>query len=225
MEKLLIWDIDGTLIDCKGTGRRAMDKTFKKLFDIHDGFSNVSMAGSLDWHIVRNALDINKIVQEDIAEFLKEYSITLEEELKFNNCMEILPGIKEILDNTKNHEHVYHALGTGNCEQGARIKLFHLGLDTYFQIGGYGDENILRWQVIEKVINKAKDYYKVNFYNENVYVVGDTPKDIECGKKLGVRSIAVATGAYNYKELLNCSPDYIFDNFESFSDFISIILK
>lgn len=224
MNKLLIWDIDGTLIDSKGSGRRAMDKTFQNLYKVENGFDKISMSGRLDWQIVMDALKKHKVEDEDVASFLCEYGKTLMEELKCNNCARIFPGVKEILDITANNTDVYHALGTGNCEKGAILKLAHLKLDTYFEIGGFGDEDLERWQVIDRVILKAKDYYDVDFKKENIYVIGDTSLDIECGKKNGVKTIAVATGSCSYEELLQYSPSYIFQSFERCSDFLSVIL-
>ncbi|SKC84104.1 HAD family hydrolase [Maledivibacter halophilus] len=222
---LLIWDIDGTLIDCKGLGRKAMDKAFLNLYRKEKAFKDVSMAGRLDFQIVKNAFEINKILDNNIVGFFDKYEEMLKEELKDNTSSRILPGIDEILEITSSEENLYHILGTGNCEKGARLKLSHLGLDKYFHIGGFGDEDIERWEAIEKAIGKAKDFYEIDFEKKNIYVIGDTPFDVECGKILGVRTVAVATGRYSYEELSRCKPDYIFYNFEVFEDFLSIIRK
>jgi len=222
-KKLLIWDIDGTLIDCMGSGRRAMDKTFHKLFGIENGFQNIKMAGRLDWQIVNDAIKHHSIENFDIDIFFKEYEKILKDELKSNQCGKILPGILEILENTSGKENIYHVLGTGNCQEGAKLKLSHLGIDTYFKLGGFGNNNLKRWQMIEKVIREAKEYFNVNFSPKDIYVIGDTVFDIECGKKLGVKSIAVATGSCEYEVLAKSSPDYIFKNFERASEFINFI--
>ncbi len=222
--KLLIWDIDGTLIDSMGSGRRAMDKTFLRLYNIENAFEKVNMAGRLDWQIVSDAIKINQVKENNIENFLLQYGKILNDELKNNNCGQILPGIKDILESTLPNKNMYHALGTGNCEQGARLKLSHLGLNTFFEIGGFGDDDLNRWQLIDKVINQAEKYYGVYFKNKDIYVIGDTPADIECGKILGVKSIAVATGAYKYDDLLKEKPDYIFRNFHSFSELLEVII-
>lgn len=220
---LLIWDIDGTLIDCKGLGRRAMDKAFLNLYKKEQGFRNVSMAGRLDFQIVKKAFEINKVLDNNIIGFFDKYEEVLKEELRINNSSRILPGINEILEGTSQDKNLYHVLGTGNCEKGARLKLSHLGLDKYFQTGGFGDEDVERWEIIEKAINKAKDFYHIDFQKKNIYVIGDTPLDIECGEILGVKSVAVATGGYSFDDLKNCNPDYIFHSFETFRDFLTII--
>ena len=79
------------------------------------------------------------------------------------------------------------------------------------------------WDPTEKAIKKAEDYYTIAFEKENVYVIGDTPRDIECGKILKIKSVAVATGGYSYNDLLKYDPDYIFNNFEVFEEFLDIL--
>lgn len=222
-KKLLIWDIDGTLINSKGCGRKAMDKAFWRRYNIKEGFKNVSIAGRLDWQIVKDALKNNKIIEENIREFFNIYGEMLKYELEANTSPEILPGVKEFLDYTYRDENIYHAVGTGNCEIGAKLKLSHLGLDHYFEIGGFGDEELERWELIDKVVKKAEEYYNISFRKENIYVIGDTPRDIESGKKIGVKSVAVATGVYKFDELLKYEPDYIYNNLVEFKSFLKVL--
>lgn len=220
---LLIWDIDGTLIDSKGLGRKAMDKAFFNLYNIREGFKDVNMAGRLDSRIVKKAFMINRIVDSNLVSFFDKYEENLKQELKSNTSSRVLPGINEILEWTSQQENLFHVLGTGNCERGARLKLSHLGLDKYFKIGGFGDEDAERWEIIKKAIENAQSFYKTDFKKENIYVIGDTPLDIECGKILEIKSIAVATGGYGYEDLLECEPDYIFQSFEVFEEFLSLL--
>lgn len=220
---LLIWDIDGTLIDSKGSGRRAMDMAFTHLYNVPEGFEKVIMAGRLDSQIVKNAFEINKIAEENFASFFDKYEEMLNEELKYNTSSKVLPGINEILETTLKEKNLFHVLGTGNCERGARLKLSHLELNKYFSIGGFGDEDAERWEIIKKAVDEAKVFYKVDFQKKNIYVIGDTPLDIECGKILGLKSVAVATGWSSYEDLKKCKPDYLFQSFEDFEDFLSIL--
>jgi phosphoglycolate phosphatase-like HAD superfamily hydrolase len=221
--KLLIWDIDGTLIDSKGSGRRAMDNTFLHLYNIEEGFKEVNMAGRLDYRILKNALEINDIKEENMARFFEKYEEMLKQELSLNTSSRVLPGINEIFDTTLNQKNLFHVLGTGNCERGARLKLLHLGLNKYFKIGGFGDEDAERWEIIEKAVEEAKDFYKIDFLEKDIYVIGDTPLDIECGKILGLKSVAVATGWSSYEDLKKFEPDYLFKSFEDFEEFLSIL--
>lgn len=222
---LLIWDIDGTLIDSKGSGRRAMDKAFSSLYNIQEGFKKVNMAGRLDSQIVKNAFMINEIEEDNIPRFFDKYEEMLKEELKYNTTSQVLPGINEILETTLKEKNLFHVLGTGNCERGARLKLSHLGLNKYFEIGGFGDEDAERWEIIKKAVDEAKSFYEVDFRKKDIYVIGDTPLDIECGKILGFKSVAVSTGWFSYEDLEKYEPDYIFQSFEAFEEFLSILTK
>lgn len=209
---LLIWDIDGTLMSSKGIGRRAMDSTFKRLYDIESGFKNVEMSGRLDYQIIRDAHDNHSIPSYDLSRFYEAYEIELKDEIKSDTKASVLAGIIDILE--RNNENIYHILGTGNCEIGARLKLSHVGLDHYFRVGGFGDEDKDRWQIIEKGYNLARSYYNIDFKKSNTYVIGDTPHDINCAKRMGVKSIAVATGSHSYKELEKYDSDYLLDKMD-----------
>ncbi len=223
--KLLIWDIDGTLISSKGCGRRAMDKTFATLYNIENGFDNITMAGRLDYSIVKDAFINNNIAFNDISKFLNKYENILREELNVHPSPLILPGVLDILTKTSEYSNVFHVLGTGNCEVGARLKLSHLGLDKFFEIGGFGDDDLQRWEIIQRAITNAEHHYKMKFANNDIYVIGDTPADIECGKRLNVRSVAVATGSYDYEELIQYSPDYLLYDLTEIKVFLELIAE
>jgi phosphoglycolate phosphatase-like HAD superfamily hydrolase len=172
---------------------------------------------------VKKAFEINEITEDNINIFFDKYEEMLKEELKCSETSEILPGINEILEGTLKQKNLFHILGTGNCEKGARLKLSHLGLNKYFKIGGFGDEDCERWEIIKKAIEKAKSFYNIDFKKRNTYVIGDTPLDIECGKILELKSVAVATGGYSYEELNKYKPDHLFQSFEAFEEFLSIL--
>ncbi len=201
-----------------------MDEAFYELYNIKEGFKDVSMAGRLDSQIIKKAFELNKIDEKNFVSFLDKYEEMLKKVLKNNTSPRILPGVNEILKHSYEKESLFHVLGTGNCERGARLKLSHLGLDKHFKIGGFGDEDSHRWQIIKKAIEQAEGYYEIDFHKENIYVIGDTPLDIECGKILHIKSVAVATGGYSYHDLVQCDPDYIFDSFEGFEEFLDILI-
>lgn len=209
---LLIWDIDGTLMNSMGIGRRAMNNTFKTLYNIDNGFDQVSMAGRLDYQIVKNAHKYHKINEYDVDNFYKTYESELRKELSCDYSAVVLPGVKKILDTKV--DNLYHILGTGNCQIGAKLKLSHVGIGHYFDIGGYGDEDVDRWQIIEKAYREAEDFYHINFDKNNIYVIGDTPHDIECAKKLGFKSIGVSTGFHSMERLKECKADYVLEELD-----------
>ncbi|WP_053956503.1 HAD family hydrolase [Inediibacterium massiliense] len=220
---LVVWDVDGTLIDAKDCGREALNRTFYKIFGIENGFRGVSLSGRLDACIVEDALKQNNISYANMDLFFDTYVKILEDVIKNKKYIQILPGIKEILQ-CENQDHIFHILGTGNIERGARIKLKAHEIDEYFLLGGFGDDKVQRWQMVQKAIEKAQKFKEINYLNENIYVIGDTTKDIYCAKKLGVRSIAVSTGSDTKEELFKDEPDYLFENLGDIQKFFDLFL-
>lgn len=221
---LMIWDVDGTLIDSRSCGRKAMDKAFDVLFGIENAFMGIKMAGRLDAMIVRDAMENKGIAEQDrIKLFFDTYCEILEHMLASGeDYVQILPGIQEIFQNQDHPHNLCHVLGTGNIERGARIKLKPHDLNKYFPVGGFGDVVLERWQMIHQAIENAQVYHGLEYEKENIYVVGDTPLDIECGKILGVKSIAVATGGHTLEALMEHAPDYLFTDLGDREKFFEI---
>ncbi|TCO72261.1 HAD family hydrolase [Marinisporobacter balticus] len=221
-EILIVWDIDGTLINSRGCGREAMEKAFHTMFGVENGFTDIKMAGRLDAMIVKDAFQKNNIIDADISLFFDTYCNILTDLLKVETYIEVLPGVKKILEYGSENYNFFHALGTGNLEKGARIKLESHDLNKYFQTGGFGDEALERWNIIHKAVENAQEFKGITYDYDNIYVIGDTPLDIECGKILGIKSIAVCTGAHGAEELIKHRPDYMFENLGNIVRFLSI---
>jgi len=219
---LMIWDIDGTLINPRGSGRQAMNKAFHAVYGVENAFEGISMSGRLDGVIVRDAFNKYNVSESEIYSFYNAYCKVLEETMLFENPIELLPGVEGILTNNENLNKVYHVLGTGNLEKGARIKLSAHNLNRFFPTGGFGDEKLERWEIISKAITEAEKSFELKFEKANIYVIGDTPFDIECGKVLGVNSIAVATGSHSLEELLKHGADYTFESLMDTKRFLSV---
>lgn len=222
MDYLLIWDVDGTLIKMKGIGKKSLDKAFYELYSIENAFSNIDMAGRLDKVILEEAFRVHNLDKGSLAKFREKYAEVLEVEVKKIKTSIACPGIIELLEALSEKENIYNVIGTGNMEKGARSKLSIDNLNRFFPLGAFSEEETERWQLIEKAISNAKDYFGIDFKNENIYVIGDTPRDIECGKKLKVKTIGVATGSYTCDDLLACGADYVFETFENKESFLKI---
>lgn len=218
---LMIWDIDGTLINPKGTGRSAMNKAFLYAYGIHNAFDDIEMSGRLDAIIVKDAFNKHHIADQDIQLFYDAYCNMLRIIVDKEKIIETLPGVKNILDTKQDYE-IIHTLGTGNMKDGARIKLEAQDLNKYFSTGGFGDEGLQRWEIILKAIEEAEKCTQIKFDKDDIYVIGDTPLDIECGKILGIKTIAVATGSHSYEELFQHDPDFIFKTLENTAEFFKI---
>jgi phosphoglycolate phosphatase-like HAD superfamily hydrolase len=223
---LLLFDIDGTLLDMKGSGREASNKTLEKYFGIKNAFNSVPMMGRTDKYIWKMVCEKNNIPLKVFKKLkkliLKDYYKFLKEELKKRKNVMVYPGLKEILNYCSKNGH-YLGLLTGNFKKSAYIKLEHFGLDKYFQVGGFGDDNEQRTKVAELAIKRAKKYFKKNFNNKEIFIIGDTPFDIECAKATNTISVAVATGGYSYNELKLFKPDFLFNSLENYKEFIKII--
>lgn len=208
MNILLIWDIDGTLINCKGVGRKAMNDAFLKMYGVESGFDCVSMSGRLDERIVRDAMSIHGVSENNLEAFYKAYGESLLEQMEAHQP-HVLEGVKAILEETNLSGRVLNTVGTGNCKVGADMKLQFTGLKDYIRFGSYGSDHDERWALIEEVIHKANDLKGERFDKDRIFVIGDTPRDILAGQKNNVRTIALETGGFNKADLLEYSPDYI----------------
>ncbi|MGE5327940.1 MAG: HAD family hydrolase [Deltaproteobacteria bacterium] len=207
---LLMWDVDGTLIRSEGLGKRAFEYAFEILTGIKNACSGINLGGKVDIGIYKEMCEAFNVKAVEDEEFIKVYTRALEEIVKDKCTMKINPNIVFLLETLESKKGVYNVLGTGNIEKGARLKLSPVDLNKYFKTGGFGDNETERWRIIKGGIRKSEELFGVKFENENIFVIGDTPRDIECAKKVGVRSIAVATGNFSEAELKESKPDFVF---------------
>lgn len=221
--KLILWDIDGTLLHCGSNGTQALNETFLRLYNIGDAFSGAAIGGALDSIILENAMERFNIDKQDKEKILTLYIQVLEDILEKNDKKKILPGVKEILEYINTRRHIYGCLLTSNFKAGADAKLKSLGLLKYFSTGGYGDISGEKWHAAADAVNRTEQYYGIRFKKENIYIIGDTWYDIECARKLGAKSIAVATGWMSYEQLAEHQPDHIFKDLADYRELIRII--
>jgi len=220
---LLIWDIDGTLISCKGSGKRAMTQAFELFYGVADGFSEVNMAGRVDYSILEEACFKHGVNFAEVDDFYKMYADHLEKDMITNEKKIIFKGVEDILNATHSSDGFVNIIGTGNCELGAWLKLKQMNLDDYFEVGGFGTHYPNRDNVIKSAINLAREHYELPFDDlDRIYIIGDTPADISCGRNLNVKSIAVATGGYSKEYLEDYSPDFLLDSLRETKQFFRI---
>jgi phosphoglycolate phosphatase len=211
MCKLLIWDIDGTLLHCGGSGKNALEKTFEERYNISKAFDSVQMAGKMDKNILEEALKKNNLSNEDIHDIISHYGMNLKNELEKNKNFKLLQNIKINLHKLSKDNRIYSVIATGNSEEGGILKLKKAGLDEYFTLGSFGNHFSNRGILVKNAINIARFSYDVDFNKENIYMIGDTPDDILAGKENGIQTISVATGGYSKEKLAINKPDYLFD--------------
>ncbi len=222
MNILLIWDIDGTLINCKGVGRKAMNAAFERIYGVKSGFDRVSMAGRLDECIVKDAMEQHNVQNRDMDNFYNTYASTLLEQMEIHKPY-VHEGVIEVLEETARSGRVINAVGTGNCKVGADMKLEFTGLNHFMKLGGYGSDHTLRAELIRDVIGKSESMLGRALDPDQIFVVGDTPRDVRAGKDNGVKTIALLTGGYTREELEMYGPDFVLTSLQDKNAFYRAI--
>jgi phosphoglycolate phosphatase-like HAD superfamily hydrolase len=221
---LLLFDIDGTLINTGGAAIKAAELAFENIYNVANVMNGIRADGKTDPLILKEMFI--KGLNRDYS--LKEAEIIFEEYIKILNTrlsnsekLEVLPGIYELLDELSDQKDIILGLATGNIEQGAWIKLRHSDLDGYFSFGGFGSDSENREQLIRIAIDRAENITGNKI--EKIYVIGDTPLDIVAGRAAGALTVGVCTGVYNYAQLESHNPDFLFNNLLDTHSFINIL--
>ena len=212
-KRLLLFDIDGTLIHSGGAGVHALKLTLAERFGIADDLHDIEIAGMTDSGIVVSILKKHRIpaTNENIAAFLDSYVHFLSLELPRHEG-KLLPGVLELLEKLKSRPHLVLALLTGNVSRGAQLKLEHYGVWHFFEFGAFADDHQDRNQLGSFALARAKEKHGREFSATEIDVIGDTPRDIACGKAFGARTIAVATGTWSHEQLAEHQPDFLIDD-------------
>jgi phosphoglycolate phosphatase-like HAD superfamily hydrolase len=226
MKRLLLWDIDGTLMHCRGCGKRAMEQAFQQVYGIEDAFDGIGMAGGLDLHFIEAAFAKHEVPQaaEKMPRFLELYYTLLEREAASADNL-LLPGVVPILEHAAAEPDWYNALGTGNFERGARIKLDVHDLNPYFPVGGFCEAAVDRAVMLQKGVDNAAAFYEIPFDPEQVVVIGDTDKDIRAARAIGAQVVAVATGGCTYETLEALQPDLLLRDLSEPDALYAFLLK
>lgn len=216
--KLVLFDIDGTLIDSGEAGTRSLNLAFEEVFSIPDAFKGISMAGKTDIQIMREALVRYGLDSENgnIEILCRNYIKHLKYQIE-NPRRHLKPFVRESLAFLGEKEGLTIGLLTGNIKEGARIKLSPFGIDHYFTVGAYGDDDEDRNSLLPIAIERFMKVYKKGIDFRDCIVIGDTPRDVECAKVHGATAIAVATGPYPYETLLKSGADMVLRDMSEFT--------
>lgn len=221
--KLILFDIDGTLITSGGAGERSLRMAVKDCFGAEDDLKGIEIAGRTDTGIARQLFARYDMEQtaENTRAFFERYLHHLSTQLGRSKGT-LLPGTLELLNALRTRPHVAVALLTGNLSRGAEIKLTHYGIWEYFEFGAYADDNADRNRLGPFAQARALEKHGVEFSPGDTYVLGDTPHDVDCGRAFGAKTVAIATGNYTREQLAARNPDFLFDDL---SDVAGVIAK
>src|SRR5947207_9422343 len=221
---LLLFDIDGTLVNTGGAGVEALKLIVHDRFSAKDHLRDIEIAGKTDRAIIRDILRKYQVkpTEENIASFAEEYIHRLPLSLSRSRGR-VLPGIQPLLERLKPQPNIVLALLTGNLQQGARLKLQHYGLWQFFDFGAFADDHHDRNELGAFALERAEQETGIKFSPEQVDVIGDTGHDIACGKAFGARTIAVATGSWSREKLAAEKPDFLFNDLADVDDAIATL--
>jgi len=223
MKFLLLWDIDGTLIESGGAGRRALEIALRTVFAINRSLADVDFAGRTDAWIMREVFRKTGLpaTPENLQRYFAGYADALPGELA-NPQARILPGVREILRAAADHGSIAQGLLTGNMRRSAEIKLSYHGLWEHFHFGAFGDDSELRNDLGPHALRRAVDHHGIPFPSDNVWIIGDTPHDITCGKAIGARTLAVGTGGASMEALRSQAPTAVVEDLSATSDLLRL---
>ena len=219
MIRLVLFDIDGTLVHTGGAGVKAFAKVFAEEFGAHDGLEKLKFAGRTDVSLVREFFKIHGIAEtpENFRRFFERYVLWLDHILGHSRT-EACPGVWEMLAAIKSlPEPPLLGLLTGNIVLGAEIKLRHFDLWKEFHTGAFADDHEDRDEIAATAKQRGSRVLGKNLRGQEVLVIGDTPLDVRCGRAIGAKVLAVATGGATLEELRRHAPDWAVNDLREIS--------
>lgn len=227
MHKLLLFDIDGTLITGHGIPKRVAIDVINKRFPEFKNGHEVPFNGMTDPLIVKEILAANNrtieiddpIIEEILKDFIKELRIHVNPAAPPG----LLPGVESFLKICTEKNNVSIGLVTGNIMQGAKIKLSAVNIYKYFSISAFGSDHWNRNLLPPIAINRATEYFSKSFDKEDIWIIGDSPKDVQCALSNGLKCLAVETGKVEKRILRESGAHFVIRDMSDTDQLIDIL--
>ena len=201
MKKLVLFDLDGTLVNAGGAGRTSLRKAIKELYGVEPEFEHSLISGRTDLDNFSIVYSLIKKGKKPTAAEMKKMKAKYLEILPTEvhavvRCKkyDLVPGVEKFLKMLAKDKDVILGLGTGNLEEGAKIKLEPSKLGSYFTVGGYGEDGQTREEMLQAAVKRAEKKFKTKLEPDQVYVIGDTHRDICAAKNCGFHSAVLTNG-------------------------------
>jgi len=225
--KVLLFDLDGTLVIAGGAGRRALNRAIFEEFGAGKDCGELRLAGKTDLRnfseAIRQATG-KRATPKQIDRVHARYLRALPRQVRVARragAYRLTSGVRRLLSRLSREDDVLLGLGTGNVEQGAFIKLAPSGLAGHFRFGGYGSDAYRRSHLLRVAVARARKLaLGRRILRANVYVIGDTPLDVKAGRAAGYRTVGVSTGFSSHAELARARPDHLAWNFHGIKQWL-----
>jgi phosphoglycolate phosphatase len=226
--KLILFDVDGTLLTASGAGRRALDRALREVFGTAGPIDGYDFRGGTDIQIVRDLLRLAGLTSGEIAagerRLFRRYEECLEGEIGEGAGVRLYPGVREVVEALAARDDALVGLLTGNIEPAARIKLRPTGLWPRFRVGAYGSDDPDRSRLPVIAADRARALSGQSFGGADTVIIGDTPRDIACARAYGATAIAVATGWHSREDLEAHAPDHLFPDLSDTGHVLTAVL-
>jgi phosphoglycolate phosphatase-like HAD superfamily hydrolase len=223
--KLLLFDLDGTLMLSGGAGARAIDRAFAELYRIEGAFGEIVPDGKTDPLIFREIIANHGLAVADesaaFAELERVYARHLSDEMPRSDAARLMPGVHTLLERLQALDQVSLGLLTGNFEATARIKLAHFGLNRFFPFGAFASDNGDRSRLVPIAVRRAENHLGRSIdLGRHVVVIGDTPRDVECALIHGATAIGIAASRYTADDLAAVGAHHVLPTLEDVDAFL-----
>jgi phosphoglycolate phosphatase len=226
--KLVLFDIDGTLLRVSGVNRRVLADALIEVYGTEGSTKNHDFSGKMDGAIIYEVLTHAGLDRREIAgkfDRAKKTYIALFRQRARPSDITLLEGVRELLEALSARTDVLLGLVTGNFEASGRHKLKLPDIDRYFRFGAFADDALDRNELPRIALDRARRLTGKNFTPSHTVIIGDTEHDIRCARTLNAHSIAVATGNFTMQELIQHNPGALFKNFADTGDVLTEILS
>jgi phosphoglycolate phosphatase-like HAD superfamily hydrolase len=227
--RLVLFDIDGTLLHSAGCGRAATELALRDVFGTTGALDRVNFAGKTDWQILLEALVPAGIAAEQVQANIEPYNVAVADHIARiigDFPVRPCPGAPDVVAALRLHPDVLIGLVTGNMARLVPIKLRAAGYDPAdFKIGAYGSEGARREMLPPLALDRARALSGADFPAERIVIIGDTPEDIACAASIQARTLAVATGPFSADQLRSYRPDHLFETLADRDAVLAAILQ